>query len=541
MFDYFRQRNRGWVLSLFSAVCIVYLPFLGNPFVFDDQSLISGQYERYMHSFFQFELRCFSYASLGWTRQIFSDVLPHPFRLGNLLVHATNVILLFFLLRQLVYAAIPKIETSSTAIWGAWFGALIFACHPVAVYATGYVVERSILMATLFSLVMQLAYLQGLLTGRKRWLLLAVCAYFIAVFSKEHSVMIPALLVAQTIMLRTRIVATKGALGSTLLAVIAISMLVIMRAKGVTGVAYEPLAANSLGQYRIAESSSMLHALSVLTQAGLFFKYLLLWLVPNPAWMSVDMRVEFVHSIFAWQGWLGAIAFTAYGLLGGRLLLRPGWGGLAGLALLYPWLQFMLEFSSIRVQEPFVLYRSYLWIPGMMLFIPMLLSKLQRFRTRVLFGLGLIVILLVPLSWNRLWVFADEYRLWNDAAKLLSDEKETGADRIYYNRGKAELAAQKWEEAIADFQRAEMLSPQLAPIYYILGVALINTKRYQEALDQFDAAIKLKSDDASYYYAKGMSLKRLHQDDLAMRQIEKSCELKNALACTIVQMSFRKK
>ena len=33
-----------------------------------------------------------------------------------------------------------------------------------------------------------------------------------------------------------------------------------------------------------------------------------------------------------------------------------------------------------------------------------------------MFGLGLIVLLLVPLAVNRLWVFADSYRLWNDAA-----------------------------------------------------------------------------------------------------------------------------
>ena len=48
-----------------------------------------------------------------------------------------------------------------------------------------------------------------------------------------------------------------------------------------------------------------------------------------------------------------------------RLLLRGGIKGLFGLALLYPWLQ-PVKFPSIRVQEPFVLYRGYLSMPGMM-------------------------------------------------------------------------------------------------------------------------------------------------------------------------------
>ncbi len=70
----------------------------------------------------------------------------------------------------------------------------------MAVYAVGYLIQRSILLATFFALVMQLAYLRALLTGHKRWLLLAVIAYFLAGFSKEHSVLMPAVLAAQHIL-----------------------------------------------------------------------------------------------------------------------------------------------------------------------------------------------------------------------------------------------------------------------------------------------------------------------------------------------------
>lgn len=546
--NYFLQRNRGWILSLFAAVCLVYLPFIGNPFVFDDVPFFSGDIAgHYTHSLFQFELRWLPYASLGWTTAIFSDALPHPFHLGNLLLHAANVVLLFFLLRKLASAAIHDGEKSSAAIWGAWFGALIFACHPVAVYAVGYVIQRSILMATLFSLIAQLAYLRGLLSGQNRWLLLAVGAYLLACYSKEHSVMVPALLAAQTILVRTKIKTVKGVLWSTWIAFTAIAVfmvVLVLHLNGAQGVTYEPFAANSLEQHGLVESTSTLHGLSALSQAGLFFKYLLLWLIPDPAWMSIDMRVHFVASWLDWQGWLGGLGFISYGVLGGWLLLRPGWIGFAGLALLYPWLQFMVEFPAIRVQEPFALYRSYLWMPGMMLFFPLLLAKpltaasvevLPSIKTKTLLGMGFIAVLLISLAWNRLWVFGDEYRLWNDAALLLNNEKETGADRIFYNRGRAELGAQKWEDAIADLQRSVTLSPEHAPIHYELGAAYISSGRYQDALAQFDAAIKLKADDASYYYAKGLALKRLHQDDLAMRQMEKSCELKNVMACTIVQ------
>lgn len=536
LLNYFRRRDRGWMLSLFAAVCLVYLPFLGSPFVFDDISFFSsGAVNRYASSLFQFDLRWFPYASLGWTYAIFSDIDTHFYHFGNTLLHAGNVILLFYLLRQLTGAVVDEYRESATIIWGAWFGALVFACHPVAVYAVGYVIERSILMATLFALLMQLAYLRGLLTGQKRWMLLATIAYFMAGFSKEHSVMMPAILAAQTILLRAKNRVDSRTLLLTWCVFAAIGLQLVLVSKGVLGTAYEPMAAIMFNQQGLAVSTPMLHLLSVLTQTGLFFKYLGLWLLPSPAWMSVDMREPFVSSIWEWRGWLGAAAFLAYGLMAVRLLLRGGIKGLIGFAMLYPWLQFMVELASIRVQEPFVLYRSYLWLPGMMLFFPLLLAKLPGRKT--LLGLALLVLLLVPLAWNRLWVFADSYRLWNDAALLLRSDSASGADRIFYNRGESLALAGKWSEAAADFERAVALSPKLARIHKELGVAYANSKRYQEAVAQFDEAIALEPEYAQAYYYKGMALKMLHESDLAMQQMEKSCELKYAMACVIVKLN----
>lgn len=540
LLNYFRQRDRGWMLSLLAAVCLVYLPFLGSPFVFDDLPFFSsGNVNLYAPSLFRFELRWLPYASLSWTYAIFSDIDTHFYHLGNALLHAGNAILLFYLLRQLAGAAIDDHEKSPAVIWGAWLGALFFAIHPVAVYAVGYVIERSILMATLFALVMQLAYVRGLLTGQKLWLVLAVGAYFLAGFSKEHSVLMPAVLAALTILLRDKNILDKRALWLAWGAFVAIAVLLMLSAKGVIGTAYEPMAAIMFNQQGLTVSAPMLHLRSALTQSGLFFKYLLLWWMPNPAWMSVDMREPFIASWTAWQGWAGALAFVVYGALGCRLLLRGGVSGLIGLALLYPWLLFGVELSTIRVQEPFVLYRSYLWLPGMMLFFPLLLAKLPS-RSSLLTLAG-VVLLLIPLAWNRLWVFADNYRLWNDAALLLPSEQVEGADRVFYNRGESLALAGKWPEAAADFERAVALSPKFAPIHKELGVAYANSKRYQEAVAQFDEAIALDQEYAQAYYYKGMALKQLHAGEQAMKQMIKSCELKYAMACLIVKANPPKK
>ncbi len=540
LLDYFRQHDRGWVQTLFALVCLVYIPFLGSHFFFDDYNFFNGVMSEYFaNASFGFTLRWLPYASLGWTYAVFSDVDTYAYHLGNLLLHAANVILLFYLLRQMVGAVIAQSTETSAVVWGAWLGALMFAAHPVAVYAVGYVVQRSILLATLFCLLMSWAYLRGLLGGQKRWLLLAVAAYFWAVFSKEHSVMMPAVLLAMTLLLRRHISVDRRALWLSGLAFAGVALLVILRAKGVFGIAYEPMAAALFEQQRLVENTPMLHLLSVMTQAGLFFKYLFLWILPNPAWMSVDMREQFIYSWTAWQGWLGVSAFLVYGVLALRLLLRGGRHGLFGFALLYPWLLFLIEFSSIRVQEPFVLYRSYLWMPGVMLVFPLLLLGFPGRKT--LMALAIVVMVMTSFAWNRLWVFADNYRLWHDAALLLPNEQVPGADRIFYNRAQAEAAALNWEKAVADYQRSVALSPQLAPVRYALGVAYLNLARYQEGIEQLDVAITLLPNDARLYFAKAMALKAMQKEEQAMQQMVKSCELKNVTACMIVGLVPRNK
>lgn len=533
LLNYFGSRDRAWVLTLFAVVSLLYLPFLSSPFVFDDLNLFSGNVAKlYGHSWFHFDLRWLPYASLGWTTLLFSDVITHFFHLGNLLLHAANVILLFYLLRHLLAAAMPG-DHAPVRAWGAWSGALIFAVHPVAVYAVGYVVQRSILMATLFALAMQLAYLRGLLTGKRRWLALAALAYFLAVFSKEHSVMMPAVLAAMTILLRDRMKVGVRPLLLTWCVFAAIGLLVILRQQGVFGTPYEPMANALFEQQGIVGSTPVLYLLSVLTQAGLFFKYLLLWLLPNPAWMSIDMREPFVSSMADWAGWLGGGGFVLYGYVGLRLLLRGGARGLIGWALLYPWLQFILEFSSIRVQEPFVLYRSYLWMPGLLLLLPLLLMRWPGWRTRV--ALMVVLLLLVPAAVNREWVMADNYRLWNDAAKLLPNERVAGADRIYFNLGQAKAGLGRHEEAIADFQRVLSVSPQYAPVHYELGWQYGILKRYDDALTQFDAAIALDPAYANAYFGKAMVMKMRHDNKQATELMTKSCELKHEIACLIVK------
>lgn len=536
MLEYLREHDRGRVFLLLGLAFLVYVPFLGNPFVFDDMPFLSATIDYYATAPFHFDLRWFPYATLGWTWAFFGES-PYVYRIGNLALHAANGVLLFYWLRQLLSLYTGPGEQHTRITRAAWAGSLFFVCHPVAVYATGYMVQRSTLMATLFVLVMLSTYFRGLTSGKRIWLVASVSAYFLAFFSKEHSVMAPAIAVMLSVLLSTRIKISRYAQWMTWGAFAAVGLFGLLRVKGLIGVPYES-AFEAVGADSYFTQSGLsgmqpllLHLLSVLTQAGLFFKYLLLWWWPNPAWMSVDMRVHFVDSIRDWQAWTAAVAFVAYGVSAAWLLFRRGRLGLVGFALLYPWFMFLVEFSSIRVQEPFVLYRSYLWLPGMALLIPLLLTRFSSQRMTVV---TVVVMLgLILLAWNRLWTFSDPYHLWNDAALMLKDGKVVGADRIYYNRGNASLSSRNWDMAIADYQRVIANNPKIQPVYLNLGSAYYGARRYREALAAYDNAIRFNPKDAQAYLGKGLSFQHLHNEAAALEEINISCRLGNIAGCII--------
>lgn len=527
-------RDRIRALLLLLLVGLVYLPFLHNPLAFDDATFFRSTITSFADANFDFTFRWFSYTTFGVTWAFFGEN-PLVFRVQNLLLHGLNVLLLLLVLRLWIALFAAEPARQKMAVWGAWAGALVFACHPLAVYGTGYLVQRSILMATMFTLVMHLAYFRGLLDGDKRFAALAVAAYFLAVFSKEHSLMAPAILLPLTWVLRAQNKLSTRTLLATWAGFAVTGLIVVMRTRGIFGQTYEMDAAALFGQEEMLKGMPMLHLLSVLTQAGLFFKYCLLMLVPNPAWMSIDMREAFILSWRDWTSWIGLAGFIGYGIVSLRCLLRGGRIALLGLALLYPWLLYMTEFSTIRVQEIFVLYRSYLWLPGYMLLLPLLLSALPD--KKIMLGGFVAAILLVPLAWNRLWVFSDNYRLWDDAVQLLHGENRLGAQRVYYSRGYyAALDKKDWTSAIEDYKRSLQINSSFPPVKMALAGAYANAGRNEESLAVYDQAIAADPTNAEAYYGKAILLNRLHDDAGALANMQKSCDSGKNMACAMVSL-----
>lgn len=516
---------------LLFAIIALYAKSLHAPFVFDDLDFAAlAQYGRMN---FSLNLRWLPYASLGWTVNEFGSEMLW-LHLGNVLLHAANTIALFFLLRQLFCTTLGNNgnSTGSSPVslgWLAFFAALIFSLHPVAVYGVAYLIQRSILMATLFVLLMLLAYLQGLLRGGWHWMLVAALFYFAAVYSKEHSVTAPAVALALTFLVRKPTWRLFKYITPfyLLCGVIALTVIYATNKIGIIANTYEP---NGAGIFELSAQRQKIAALpnafllSILTQSWLFFKYLWLWLIPNPAWMSVDMREPLAMSYLNWPHTPGLLGFLAYPCVATWLLLQRGKPGLLGFALLFPWLLFLTELTTVRVQEPFVLYRSYIWMPGLLAALPVVCAGLSAKRAFAI--LGMVAVLLVPLSLNRLNTFSSGLLLWDDAEKLVRNKHNMpGVERIYSNRGHDLGLAHRYEEAVSDFTTAISIYPGYDTFYADRATAYFFMGKYQEALRDYNRAIAINAQNPISYNGRALTYRSLGDEQSAQADFNKSCAL----------------
>lgn len=495
MLDKGKPKTLLFCILLAAFVAALYGQFLWNPVLFDDSSFFRLEEDGTSRvlsfsAFSPLELRSLPYATLAWTAQLFGLELI-GFRIGNLVLHAATVVALFFFLRQLFEAVLPKDAIRQDRLdhsWAAFFAALLFGLHPVAVYGVGYLVQRSILMATLFSLLAMSAYVRGCMQQKRAWLWISVFFYYLAVYSKEHAIMLPAVMLALTVLARQDWTVRLKQTWPILAAYAVIALLVVLAKKGLLGGVYEINAPEMLQDINPENAYSF----SVLTQSWLFFKYWALWVFPNPEWMSVDMREPFAKSFLSPYSLIFA-AFLLYGAVAARLLFKRGTLGLLGFALLFPWLMFMTELSTVRIQESFVLYRSYLWSVGTFALLPLIFWRITA-RGAILM-LAIIAAFLFPISMERLSTFSHPVLLWDDAEKLVRDKQDLpGVFRIYYNRGTYYVRIKQYDNAIIDLKRSVELYPTQPYAYHNLGAAYRETGELEAALRCFGKAIQLNKD-----------------------------------------------
>jgi tetratricopeptide (TPR) repeat protein len=217
------------------------------------------------------------------------------------------------------------------------------------------------------------------------------------------------------------------------------------------------------------------------------------------------------------------LAFAAAGVLGTALLLRRGAARLCGFGLLYFWILFLVEFTTARFQEPFVLYRSYLWAPGAACIAAGLLSLLPL-RAAAAAG-ALLCAVLAYGAYDRLGTFANPLLLWKEAVAKLPATPVPWGSRTLYNLGREYLYSGQPAKAIAIAERCAAQYPQTAQCHYARGVIHLHLGEFEPALVHLSRALQLLPESGVMHHRMGLALEGLNRIDEAKASYRRASEL----------------
>jgi len=185
------------------VVALVYWPGLGGGFLFDDFPALVDNQQVHVS---ELSLRAIwhaatSFAPGGTGRQLamasfalnyaLGGLNPWGWKLGGLMVHLLNTLLIYFLCRRLMTLA----GWHSNQRLAALVVALLWAVHPLQVSSVLYVVQRMETLCLSFVLLALLAYIRGRLAqqagGRGWWLAACVPLFLLALGCKESALLLP--------------------------------------------------------------------------------------------------------------------------------------------------------------------------------------------------------------------------------------------------------------------------------------------------------------------------------------------------------------
>jgi len=464
-----KQSSALFAVALASAIALLYSFSINNQLVFDDERLTDGTIFGQYGNLMVLKVRSLSAGSFVWLQSILGEGWWKQ-RIFNIVLHIGTALSLYALVLVLLVRTPWGEERLNDAFFrslqnAARAAAALWALNPVAVYAVAYLIQRSILMATLFVTVSCLSYVRGLASGRWVWHVLALMSYILAVASKEHAVTAILLTVPLFVFVKRPSL-------RRIFQVSAFAFLVI----GLMGAALYSQYGNLAGRLFDVFSQTYaqqletlqpgitprLYPLSILNQAALFFYYGFLWFVPFVGWMSIDLRPEFPISFLSWQG-LGAATWLVT-FVGSAWLIIRGYGGwrLVGLALQMPLLLFLTEFATIWIQDPLVLYRSYLWSMG----VPILIASLLvgRHHLQIYAIVSVAMAALIASSYERIVSLSAPITAWTDASAkvdLQAPANAVGRWRPFLNLGEVAVDRGDYKEALRLFALADSLGNTL--------------------------------------------------------------------------------
>ncbi|MCB9761324.1 MAG: tetratricopeptide repeat protein [Alphaproteobacteria bacterium] len=398
---------------------------------------------------------------------------------------------------MLLGVALAEARQLPRPLWFGFFGAGLWALHPLTTESVTYVTGRSEQLCALFYLLGCLAWTRWCLEGGAARAALALGAMVLGIFSKEVAVTMPvAFLLIEVFAIR----------GGDLRAV---------RWRRYAPWALAVLAFLGL-RWRIYGAITTPHpalrplGVQVFTEAEVIWRYVQLSVVPLGQSVFHDHAPTgpTARSIAAMLGLIG--------IVGGSIAARSR-APLIALGSLWFLLVLAPSSSVVPLKETMAEHRAYVSLLGLCWIAAAGLSRLPRNAAVAVFAAA--AMLLGTLTWKRNAVWATEVSLWADAT-----QQNTASAEAWYGYGDALRLAKRLPEARDAYTRSAELAPGLLDAWNNLGMVEAMSGRDKAAEDTWR---KLLRDHPTYCKAHN-NLGLLHARN--ERPLDAAAEFRTTLA-----------
>lgn len=477
---------------------IAFLPALPGEFLnWDDTAFIvnntrwqglSGEHIGWMFTSFE----AGHYQPLAWMSLAFDHLLwgldPRGYHLTNVLLHALNALLLYWII-----IALLGVRESIGGRMSAAVGALFFSLHPLRVESVAWITERRQVLATMLLMAALLAYLRHREAGDDRRVWPSLALLTLSLLSDAWGMTFGLILIVLNVWVLqrrpSRELATEVTPFVLLGAAAAVVAILAQRAAG---------AALGLTDQTLAER---------LLQAGYgVCFYVVKTIVPlrlSPLYLLEEQREAWEVPAYLVAG-TAAVAVTALAVLARR---RHPW-------LFAAWISYLVILSPVSgvaqsgAQAVADRYSYVACLPFAVLAAAgaMELQRARGSRRRILGGAAAATLLVLGvLTWRQATHWQTTLSLWNQA--VLADPSNYVA---LHNRGNARIeqvlrlpaerraGAESGAALLAamdDFNRSIDLAPGFGWAYASRGRLNAILGRYAAAVDDFNQAISMVGDD----------------------------------------------
>lgn len=489
---------------LLLAALEAYRPALNGPFVFDDQYL-----PFYSYDFGDKPLRAvvsgvrpllmFSF----WLNYRLSELEPYTYHLFNVLFHTTSAVLVFWIARKILMWAGETDARGRRELLAA-FACAVFLLHPVQTEAVAYVASRSENLSVLFFLGAYTLFLYRRRESASWWTAAGVTLlYAAAVSTKEHTAVLPALLVATDYFWGS---GWRSVVGNWRL----YSLLAVLGAAGLWFV-WGVLASAETAGFGMRDLPWQ-HYFFTQWRALWVYVRLFLW----PAGQNVDYAYPISRSVFEHGALIGLAALAAS--VGAAFFLRRRYP-LAWYGTVVALILFAPTSSVVPIRDAVAERRLYLPFVGLLFIALEFLRRTNPRRGVVAGALAGVLLLLGILTHRRAQVWGSEVALWEDSVA-----KSPRNARAHFHLAVAYYVEKRCQDALRHFVQAARLDKPDARLLADWGLAEDCAGRPEAALEKLQEAARLEP-TAHVHTQIGMVYGKLGRLEEALRALERAAAL----------------